>query len=101
MEFYQFCPPNFTNSVFFATNKKLSINAESPHFPMFCMNAKSGREMVMEKYFIKSVGTLPGYLNSVSAQYKYLQPVHITRALTERGPTLGRPVPLHSLYRHI
>ena len=45
--------------------KKLSSNLESLHFPMFsakCCECKIGKrdghEMVMEKYFVKSVGTL-------------------------------------------
>ena len=65
-KFYQIC------CVFFAT-KKLRSNLESPHFPMFLQNVAnttSGREMVMEnqvmvmeKYLVKSVGTLPVVLH--------------------------------------
>ena len=73
--FLQILPPNCTKFVFFcSTLRKLSSDLESPHFPIFPQNAansKSGREMVienqeiskghgkvMEKYFVKSVGTL-------------------------------------------
>ena len=64
---YQSC--NFTNfavtlceiCMFFVTTEKLSIRVESLHFLMFsanAANAKSKREMVMEKYFVNSVQTL-------------------------------------------
>ena len=57
---------------FFATTEKLSIHVESPHFLVFsakcgeCKTEKrdghgklrNGRGKVMEKYFVKSVGTL-------------------------------------------
>ena len=62
---YQIC-------VFFATTKKLSIDVERPYFPMFstkCHECKidekdghgklrNGHGTVMDKYFVKSVGTL-------------------------------------------
>ena len=58
--------------MFFATAKKLSMDEESPHFLIFsakhhnCKIAKldghgklrNGHGKVMEKYFVKSVGTL-------------------------------------------
>ena len=58
--------------MFFATTEKLSIPVESLHFPMFsakcceCKNEKrdghgklrNGHGKDMDKYFVKSVGTL-------------------------------------------
>ena len=60
--------------IVFATTEKLSICIESPHFPMFsakCHNCnikkrdghgklRNDYEKFMEKYFVKSVGTLVG-----------------------------------------
>ena len=67
------CPELYQIWTFFATTKKLSINVESPHFPTF--SAKKKRDChgksrncqgkVMEKYFVKSVGTLLGDIYSV------------------------------------
>ena len=78
----EFCDQswNFTNfapelhhiCIFLVTNKKLSSDLESPHFPMFsakCCEYKIGKRdghgksmnghgKVMDKYFVKSVGTL-------------------------------------------
>ena len=53
-------PPYFTNFVFFlVTTKKLSSNLESQHFSTFCERRQNleDEEKVMEKYFIKSVGS--------------------------------------------
>ena len=51
--------------MFFATTKKLSIELESPHFQMFLakpqeckINKRDGHGKVMEKYVVKSVGSL-------------------------------------------
>ena len=47
--------------IFFVTAKKLSSNLEVcifQSFPQNVANAKLGREMVMEKYFVQYVGTL-------------------------------------------
>ena len=53
--------------MFFATTKKLSIDVENMHFLRFstkCCEYKkekrNGHGKVMDKYFVKSVGTLPG-----------------------------------------
>ena len=46
MEFYQVSLQNCTK---FVIIEKLSIRVESPHFPQNAANAKSRREMVMEK----------------------------------------------------
>ena len=61
-----FTPPNCAKFVFFlVTTKKLSSDLDSPHFPMFSVKRrkckigkKDGQGKVMEKYFVKSVGTL-------------------------------------------
>ena len=65
--------------MYFATTKKLSIDVESLHFPMFstnATNAKSRREVVMdnyEKYVVKSVGTLQGDIqNTNPVQHSYI-----------------------------
>ena len=79
----EFCDQswNFTNfapkfdqiCMFFVTGKKLSSNLESPLFPMFSTKcrecnigkrnghgkSRNGHGKVKEKYFVKSVGTLP------------------------------------------
>ena len=68
MEFYQFCPKFYQ----MVTTKKLGNNLESLHFPIFsakCPECKNGERVghgksgnghgkVIEKYFVKSVGTL-------------------------------------------
>ena len=42
-------PPNLTKFVFvLVTAKKLSRNLESPHSPQNVVNAKSGRQMVID-----------------------------------------------------
>ena len=70
MEFYQFCPQIVPNlHTFFAATKNLSIHVESLHFFAKCRKYKiektdghgklrNGHGKVMEKYFVKSVGTL-------------------------------------------
>ena len=54
--------------MFFATTKKLSSDVENMHFPHNAAKAKwrremvmENKEMVMEKYFVESVGTLHIY----------------------------------------
>ena len=47
MEFYQFAPELYQKKKI-VTTKKLSSDLESPHFPQNVVNAKLGREMVME-----------------------------------------------------
>ena len=66
MEFYQFCPQIVPNLFIFLITEKLSISVESPHFSCFLqiekrdghVNLRNGHGKVMEKYFVKSVGTL-------------------------------------------
>ena len=72
MEFYQFCPQIVPNLYFFVTTKKLSSDLESLHFLTFSAKrhkckfgkkdghakSRNGLRKVMEKYFVKSVGTL-------------------------------------------
>ena len=67
-KFYQIC-------IFFVSAKKLSSNLESPHFPMFSAKccecrigkrdgprkSRNGHGKVMDKYFVKYVGTLSFY----------------------------------------
>ena len=67
-----FAPNCYQICMFFVTVKKLSSNLESPHFPMFSAkcreckfgkrnghgNSRNGHGKVMEKYFVKYVGTL-------------------------------------------
>ena len=74
MEFYPFCPQIVPNLYFLVATKKLSSDLESLHLLMFsakCRECKirkkkghgksrSGQGKVMEKYFVKSVGTLHG-----------------------------------------
>ena len=63
-------PQNY--SIFLVNSKKLSSDLESPHFPMFSAKhceckigernghgkSRKGHGKVMDKYFVKSVGTL-------------------------------------------
>ena len=76
MEFYDKFPPNCTKFAhFFATTKNSSIDVESLYFPTFSQisakcckyklrreavmeKSRNGQGKVMEKYFVKSVGTL-------------------------------------------
>ena len=67
MEFYHFCPEFVLNLYFLVTTKKSSSDLESPHFFTFSakhrkfkIGERNGHGKVMEKYFVKSVGTLAG-----------------------------------------
>ena len=70
--FSNFAPKLYQIHMFFDTTEKLSNDVESPHFPTFSAKntkfktekrdghgkLKNGQEKGMEKYFVKSVGTL-------------------------------------------
>ena len=67
MEFYQFCPQHCTKfCIFLVTTRKLSSDLESLHFltsakhPEFINGemVMENQEMVMEYYFVKSVGIM-------------------------------------------
>ena len=72
MEFYQFCPQFVLNLFFLVTTKKLSSGLESLHVLTFSEKrckfkigetdghekSRNGHGKVIEKYFLKSVGTL-------------------------------------------
>ena len=71
--FANFAPKLYEICLFFATTVKLNIHIESLHFLMFSAKCgknnfekrdthgklRNGLGKVMEKYFVKSVGTLP------------------------------------------
>ena len=76
MEFYNFVPNFYQIYIFFVTAKKLSSNLESPHF-LTCSTkcrvckigkrhghgkSRNGHGKVMDRYCVKYVGTLIGYL---------------------------------------
>ena len=66
MEFDQFCLQIIPNLYVFTTTRKLSIGVESPQNAANAKikkrdghgKLKNGNGKVMEKYFVKSVGTL-------------------------------------------
>ena len=72
MEFYQICPQIVPNLYFFVTTNKLSCDLKSPHFLTFSAKrrefqigqrdghgkSRNGPGKVLEKYFVRSVGTL-------------------------------------------
>ena len=65
MIFYLVYPSNRTKFVFFVTTKILNSHLESPHFLTFStkrreckIGKRNGHGKVMDKYFVKSVGTL-------------------------------------------
>ena len=69
---YQCCPQIALNLYFLVNTKKLSTDLKSLHFPMFSAKcrkfkigernghgkSRNGHGKFMEKYFVKSVGTL-------------------------------------------
>ena len=68
--FTNFGPRFYQISIFFVTAKKLGSNLESPHF-LTCSKigkrhghgkSRNGHGKVMERCFVKYVGTLIGYL---------------------------------------
>ena len=59
--FTNFAPELYQICTLYATTKKLSIKEESPHFQTFSAELRklrNGHGKVMEKYVVKSVGTL-------------------------------------------
>ena len=61
---FNFAPELYQICTFLAATKKLSIDLESLHFPMFLAKRRefkmerNGHGKVMEKCLVKSVGTL-------------------------------------------
>ena len=83
MQFNNFAPELSQIVIFLVTTKKLSSNLESLHFPMFSAKrhkckigkrdghgkSRNGHGKVMEKCFVKSVGTLHASLTRILVNY--------------------------------
>ena len=98
--FTKFAPKFYQIRNFVVTTKKLSSNLESPHFPTFsakCCKCKirkkdgygksrNGHGKVMEKYFVKSVETLPfilgnPYLHTSPSKSLFTLPCHLRQPM--------------------